>query len=247
MISAVVTHFMSILKVGGLLGAPLPAGSRENQLMFSYYVDVNMAGGQVEIRLPSGWTIHTAAENILGKDGTADVDNLLSGDAYARYTGQFLVEIQERFPAAGDAFGPPETIYVLNRDGKNVVVNTEAADDATPLEGEDLAAQTDRATVDGSSVTVNLSNEWRSGGELVVVLRNVETAIPRSLPKTTDADGLGDDDDTVSGSDGLPYHNYTISVKSMRSGHLDTLDPVSIDHDGDDADDDGANRWPILQ
>ena len=60
----------------------------------------------------------------------------------------------------------------------------------------------------------------------MVVLRNVETAIPRSLPKTTDADGDTDDNDTVSGlnSDGLPYHNYTISVKSKRSGRLDTLD-----------------------
>ena len=102
------------------------------------------------------------------------------------------------------------------------------------LEGDDLAAQTNRATVDGSSVTVNLSNEWRSGGELVVILRNVETAIPRSLPKTTTAADSG-----VTNV-GLPYHNYTISVKSKRSGRLDTLDPVSIDHDGDNEDDNGV-------
>ena len=38
----------------------------------------------------------------------------------------------------------------------------------------------------------------------------------------------------VCAGDGLPYDNYTISVKSKRSGRLDTLDPVSIDHDGDD-------------
>ena len=109
------------------------------------------------------------------------------------------------------------------------------ADDVTPLEGDALAAQTNRATVDGSSVTVNLSNSWRSGGELVVVLRNVETAIPRSLPKTATMEDSGAD-----GED-LPYHNYTISVKSKRSGRLDTLDPVSIDHDGDDPDGDGQS------
>ena len=40
--------------------------------MFSYFVDINMAGGQVEIRLPSGWTIHTAAENIFGDGQDAD-------------------------------------------------------------------------------------------------------------------------------------------------------------------------------
>ena len=78
-----------------------------------------------------------------------------------------------------------ELIYVLNRDGKNIVTADASDGAATPLEGADLAVQTDRATVDGSSVTVNLSNKWRSGGELVVVLRNVETAIPRSLRNTT--------------------------------------------------------------
>ena len=66
----------------GLLEVPLPAGSRENQLMFSYFVDVNMAGGTVEIRLPSGWMIHKSAENIKGKDDTGDADSITDGDAY---------------------------------------------------------------------------------------------------------------------------------------------------------------------
>ena len=52
----------------GLLWNPLPAGSRENQLMFSYRVGVNMAGGQFKIQLPAGWKIHKLAENILGVD-----------------------------------------------------------------------------------------------------------------------------------------------------------------------------------
>ena len=37
--------------------APLPAGSTENQLMFSYRVETNMASGEVEFSLPDGWTI----------------------------------------------------------------------------------------------------------------------------------------------------------------------------------------------
>ena len=208
-----------------LLAAPLPAGSRENQLRLSYFVGVNMAGGQVEFRLPSGWTIHTAAENIKGKDDTGDADSITTGDAYARYGTALLVEIQERFGTTGDG----TLIYALNRDGKNA-----GSDGVALADGSDaLTAQKARASVSGSAVTVNLSNSWRSGGELVVVLRNVETAIPRSLPMTTAAG------DTVTAAVGLPYANYTVSVKSKRSGRLDTLDPMLIDHDGDDADDDG--------
>ena len=79
-----------------------------------------------------------------------------------------------------------------------------------------------RVTIAETSVTVDLSNDWRSGGELVVVLRNVQTDIPRSLSSTTG--GLPD----------LPYHNYPIVVSSKKSGRLDRLDPVLINHDGDD-------------
>ena len=38
-----------------------------------------------------------------------------------------------------------------------------------------------RVTIGATSVLVNLSNEWRAGGEVVVVLRNVQSAVPRSL------------------------------------------------------------------
>ena len=77
-----------------------------------------------------------------------------------------------------------------------------------------------RVTIDATSVLVDLSNEWRAGGEVVVVLRNVQTAVPRSLSQRPE--------------DGAPYHSYPVTVKSKRSGHLDLLDPVEIDHDGVD-------------
>ena len=32
-----------------------------------------------------------------------------------------------------------------------------------------------------------------------------------------------------------PYLNYQFTVKSKKTGRLDTLDPILIDHDGDDA------------
>ena len=112
------------------MNVPLPAGSRENQLMFSYYVDVNMAGGQVEIRLPSGWTIHTAAENIFPKDQDADTDaSNIATDAYGRYgTANSWLKSKKDFPPLPANSVSPKQYTSLNRDGKNVDLGAE--DDA---------------------------------------------------------------------------------------------------------------------
>ena len=75
-----------------------------------------------------------------------------------------------------------------------------------------------RVTVGDASVTVDLSNRWRSGGEMVVVLRNVKAAVPRFLSERP--------------TDGVPYEIYPVTVKSKRSGSPDRLDPVAVDHDG---------------
>ena len=77
-----------------------------------------------------------------------------------------------------------------------------------------------RVTIGGTSVSVVLSNEWRAGGEVVVVLRNVTAAVPRSLTMNRP-------------NAAPPYHSYPVTVKSKRSGRLDLLDPILIDHDGD--------------
>ena len=34
---------------------------------------------------------------------------------------------------------------------------------------------------------------------------------------------------------GIPYFDYQFTVKSRKTGRLDALDPILIDHDGDDA------------
>ena len=111
----------------GSLWNPLPAGSTENQLMFSYHVDTNMAGGQVEFNLPTGWKILTTATNVFGieADGTT-VQPLLNdsitgdADAYGRYGTSLLIEIREDFD--GSTVGDPSTvtIYRLRKDGKTV-------------------------------------------------------------------------------------------------------------------------------
>ena len=46
--------FAMVIHVVRTVPIPLPAGSRENQLMFSYYTIVNMAGGEVVFELPPG-------------------------------------------------------------------------------------------------------------------------------------------------------------------------------------------------
>ena len=100
----------------------------------------------------------------------------------------------------------------------NADIDDTAADD-TPVEAA-ARALNGRVTIGDTSVLVDLSNEWRAGGEVVVVLRNVQTAVPRSL-STRLTDGSA------------PYHSYPVTVKSKRSGHLDLLDPVKVDFDGD--------------
>ena len=82
------------------------------------------------------------------------------------------------------------------------------------------------AVADGK-VTIQLSNGWRSGGELVVILRDVETAIPSTLPSLTGIESH----ETAK----FPYFDYQFTVKSRKTGRLDSLDPILIDHDGDDA------------
>ena len=77
------------------------------------------------------------------------------------------------------------------------------------------SVESGRVTIGATSVLVDLSNEWRAGGEVVVVLRNVQTATPRSLSTWDDGEA--------------PYHSYPVTVKSKRSGRLDLLDPVKVD------------------
>ena len=65
---------------------PLPANSTENQLMFSYRVTTNMAGGQVKFSLPTDWKIITKLEN---KGATVG--------AFGRYVDDILVLVSEKY------------------------------------------------------------------------------------------------------------------------------------------------------
>ena len=61
---------------------PLPAGSTENTLMFSYRAEVNMAGGEVEFSLPTGWAITKSLTVIADPDTDAAT---AVNDPYVRY------------------------------------------------------------------------------------------------------------------------------------------------------------------
>ena len=85
------------------VGAPLPAGSTENQLKFSYRVRSNMSGGQVKIEFPGdGWAITKAL--------TADA--VSTADAWSRYITTNLVEVHQKI---GDA---PTVLLRIGREGK---------------------------------------------------------------------------------------------------------------------------------
>ena len=198
------------------LPSPLPAGSTENQLMMSYRVTQNMAGGAVEFSLPSGWTIIKKLT-----DDTATIN-----DVYTRFSSDSkrLVVVHERW---GTTDTTTDAQFVIDIDGKardrdgNFMLDN-------PTEAADIADKglSGRVSVGARSVLVNLSNEWRAGGEVVVVLRNVQTPVPPSLTVTS----------------GTPYRPYPLTTKSKKDGRLDLLDPIKINHDGDT----GDNATPLV-
>ena len=71
-----------LANVATLMTRFLPV-ARRIQLMFSYRVETNMAGGQVEFSLPAGWTIIKATGRYR-TDEKVDADPP-TGDPYDRY------------------------------------------------------------------------------------------------------------------------------------------------------------------
>ena len=180
--------------------------------MFSYRVTTNMAGGEVQFSLPSGWAITTTVAEI-------DVDNIPNVSVvpipFSRYgSDDILVLVSEKYdPDAGET-GAPDASFTINRAGKK-----EAADDGSgaadgsgtvvpdtlpsnPSRNQRLAH---RVTVDATSVTIDLSNDWRSGGEVVVVLRNVKAARPPKFLGVRPPDGTA--------ANRVPYHIDTIDCQ----------------------------------
>ena len=54
---------------------------------------------------------------------------------------------------------------------------------------DDLKARAAQVTAEDGQITVTFGKDWRSGGELLIVLRRVTAGIPASLPSEYDDDG----------------------------------------------------------
>ena len=201
--------------------APLPAGSTENQLKFSYRVGTNMFGGQVKIELPGdGWKIIQKLEAQPDADGVDAAD-----DPYDRYANAYLIEVLQRTDE-----GVGDILYRLNRDGKTVSrgdspVLLETLDESTNEDDIEDIAFAKRVTPADTSIVVDLGKEWRNGGELIVILRNVTAGIPSTLSQDDEKD--------------IPYYPYEMKTFSKKSGIPTRLRPVYVDVPADA--DAGAN------
>ena len=98
---------------------------------------------------------------------------------------------------------------------------------------------TDRVSVSDTEVKVTLGDDWRKGGQLVIVLNNVTVGVPSRLTDTTYVD-TNTDGEQGTGEPDIHYTNVGFTPSSRASGGvLINLRPILIDDNGDDADDDG--------
>ena len=85
-----------------------------------------------------------------------------------------------------------------------------------------------------TSIVVDLGKEWRNGGELIVILRNVTAGIPSTLSQDDEKD--------------IPYYPYEMKTFSKKSGIPTRLRPVYVDVPADDDDDaTAAHRYRSTQ
>ena len=148
---------------------PLAAGSRGNVLRFTYTVDpadnISMAGGQLTIDIPAGWTIL--------KKVVDDPDTLF--DELTLFDGVVIT-------VDGETTIYDSTGSVADAAGVAGVAGTLAITDANKAALADVTI--------GDPITVTLGSNWFNGGTLVITLGNVQTDIPSSLrvAPTTDYD-----------------------------------------------------------
>ena len=94
-----------------------------------------------------------------------------------------LVEVHERYGMPLVLMLMLDASFGINKDGYSGIVQADGDPFDTvptgnaryPNEMRADQALSGRVTVSATSVLVNLSNEWRAGGEVVVVLRNVRS------------------------------------------------------------------------
>ena len=156
---------------------PLNAGTRWNAVQITYEAldGDNMGGGLVRIDLP-GW----AMGKLTNDTTTTKVDE----SSYYKW-----VTITSRPNAASDRAGEPSTTPgapdILYSTGTGMTLNTpfgvtEANEQTAPAKA--LLAMV--PTLSGDRVEVKLNAQWNNGGMLTIVLGDITTGIPNSLPLT---------------------------------------------------------------
>ena len=149
--------------------APLAAGSRGNVLRFTYTVDpadnISMAGGQLTIDIPAGWTIHKQIQDKGSVGSPTPFDETTIFD-------EVLVTVD------GDE--------IYNSMGEDINSDVDVTANINPA----LTKASHGEVTIGDPITVTLGSNWFDGGTLVITLGNVQTDIPSSLrvPPTTDYD-----------------------------------------------------------
>ena len=184
--------------VGGAVSAPLPAGSIQNQLKFTYTVPatISMAGGKLEIMIPSGWKpLKMAADH----PATTDLDETT---LYANVT------------VSVNATGTATAIYTTT-DARQGAPHAGAGLTAAQIAA--IEAEHGKFAISDTKIEVTLGSAWFNGGTVTITLGNVQTAIPDSLRVAA----------TGSGESGYPaYTAYTFEARSMeRNGRLVRLKP----------------------
>ena len=137
---------------------PLPSGSTENELVFTYSLDdteeINMSGGAFELRIPSGWKVSKGLITIIDEAGAGDT-TLYDTDKDGKVDNVVI----------GNDDLPPQARDHADRRARVTIL---------PSSG-DLV----------SSVKVTLDADWEAaddGRTLTIQFSLVEVPIPSSLP-----------------------------------------------------------------
>ena len=141
-----------------VVSASLAAGSRGNSLKFTYTVPltISMAGGELEIDIPTGWTILPKVE----------VPTTLFEEAGLFDNVVITVDGETIYNSTADSVDDDNTVTPS-------VAGTLAITDVHKASHANVTI--------GDPIKVTFGSGWSNGGTLVIALGNVETAIPSRL------------------------------------------------------------------
>ena len=170
----------------GWIRVPLNAGTLWNTIQVTYTAEAadEMGGGTVRIDLP------------------VELSAIKGTSMPVRYQNVVIDSEADRYPASKRLYSSTST--ALSTFGDNLAV------DDTFTENYLSRVK----FLDASRVEIMLDKDWDAGGVLTVVLGNVKSPVPVSLP----VDAVANDTTTTTNEDNSgPYAEYPVRVSSKRS------------------------------